>query len=124
MPKIFQLVKEGAMRLDQASKEAIAQRAENEEITLWIVGACCQEVFVLDEEDHRIKIIGNDPFATMNTITIPDMYAFFGYYLNVMDGIGSTDDIDYVRKPSYSFGWRIDSKPIPYWVITYGTCGS
>ena len=86
--------KEGAMRLDQASKEAIAQRAENEEITLWIVGACCQEVFVLDEEDHRIKIIGNDPFATMNTITIPDMYAFFGYYLNVMDGIGSTDDID------------------------------
>ena len=30
----------------------------------------------------------------MNTITIPDMYAFFGYYLNVMDGIGSTDDID------------------------------
>ena len=90
--------KEDAARLDADTKAMIASRVANEELTLWIVGACVQEVYVLDEDDHEIKIIGNDPFANMHTITIPDMYAFFGYNLNVMDGIGSTDDIDMLGK--------------------------
>ncbi|MBB5182010.1 DNA-directed RNA polymerase subunit beta [Catenisphaera adipataccumulans] len=85
---------ETAYRLDPESKLAIEQRALNEPVTAWVIGACVQEIYVTDAEQNLIKIIGNDPFANKHTITISDMYAFFDYNLNVMDGIGSTDDID------------------------------
>lgn len=47
-----------------------------------------------NDDNAVIKIIGNDPFANKHTITISDMYAFYSYNLNIMDGIGETDDID------------------------------
>ncbi|MDO4466063.1 MAG: DNA-directed RNA polymerase subunit beta [Bacillota bacterium] len=72
----------------------LKQRALSEEITAWILGACQQEVFVEDEKGNTVKICGNDPLATKHTITISDMYAFFSYSLNIMEGIGKTDDID------------------------------
>ena len=38
--------------------------------------------------------MGNDPYADKHTITISDMYAFYAYNLNNMEGVGDTDDID------------------------------
>lgn len=65
-----------------------------EQVAVWLVGAAVQEILVRDEDDAVIKIIGNDPFANKHTITISDMYAFYDYMLNVMEGVGETDDID------------------------------
>ncbi|MEG2909232.1 MAG: DNA-directed RNA polymerase subunit beta [Erysipelotrichaceae bacterium] len=67
----------------------------NVEITVYLVGAAVQEVFVRGEDsDEVIRVIGNDPFANKHTITISDMYAFYAYNLNVMEDIGDIDDID------------------------------
>ena len=81
-------------RLEEEAVMAVRQRALNEEITAWLIGACVQEVYVIDKEGDTIKICGNDPFAQKHTITMSDMYAFFSYNLNVMEGVGTTDDID------------------------------
>ena len=85
---------EPSSRLSAEAKEELISRAQKEDVTIWLVGACVQEIHVLDEDGDEVKIIGNDPFANKHTITISDMYAFFGYNLNVMDDIGQTDDID------------------------------
>ncbi|WP_439753727.1 DNA-directed RNA polymerase subunit beta [Floccifex sp.] len=83
-----------ADKLDTASEFSIEKRVLNEEITAWLIGSCVQELYVIDKDNQTIKIAGNDPFTNKHTITISDMYAFFSYSLNVMEGIGSTDDID------------------------------
>ena len=81
-------------KIDAANEFNIEKRVMNEEITAWLIGSCVQEVYVVDKDSSTIKIAGNDPFANKHTITISDMYAFFSYSLNVMEGIGTTDDID------------------------------
>ena len=81
-------------KLEADAVFAVSQRALNEEITAWLIGACVQEVYVVDKAGDQIKICGNDPFANKHTITMSDMYAFFSYNLNVMEGVGTTDDID------------------------------
>lgn len=81
-------------KIDTANEFNIEKRVMNEEITAWLIGSCVQEVYVVDKDGSTIKIAGNDPFANKHTITISDMYAFFSYSLNVMEGIGTTDDID------------------------------
>ena len=81
-------------RLDDRTVLDVEQRALSEPIYAWLIGAAIQEVKVADKEGNIIKIAGNDPFSNMHTVTIPDIYAFFSYDLNVMDGIGDTDDID------------------------------
>ncbi len=63
-------------------------------IDAWLVGAAVQEIDVLDKNGNPVHITGNDPFAQKHTVTIPDIYAFFAYELNVMEGLGETDDID------------------------------
>ena len=75
--------------------EELVNRVHNKEnLVAWLVGAAVQEVMILDSEGHEIKVTGNDPFANKHTITISDMYAFYAYMLNVMEGVGETDDID------------------------------
>lgn len=81
-------------RLDDAVLLSLQQRAGEEEINAWLIGSAQQEIEVVDKDEQIIKIVGNDPFAQRHTITMADIYAFFGYDLNVMDGIGETDDID------------------------------
>ena len=83
-----------ADKLDKAIEFEISKNVTEKQMTAWLIGACVQEVFVEDKDGQLIKITGNDPYANKHTITIPDMYAFFSYFLNVMDGIGPTDDID------------------------------
>lgn len=75
--------------------EELVNRVHNDEkLVAWLVGAAVQEVMILDSDGHEIKVTGNDPFANKHTITISDMYAFYAYMLNVMEGVGETDDID------------------------------
>ena len=81
-------------RLDDAAVFDLKTRMGQEEIKAWLVGAAVQEIDVEDKNGNLIHITGNDPFANKHTVTIPDIYAFFSYDLNVMDGIGETDDID------------------------------
>ena len=81
-------------KLDDAVVVDLKQRVNDNGVTAWLVGAAVQEIDVLDEDGDRIHITGNDPYANKHTVTIPDIYAFFSYDLNVMDGIGETDDID------------------------------
>ena len=75
--------------------EEIRTRVHNKEkLTAWLVGAAVQEIMISTNDGSELKIIGNDPFANKHTITISDMYAFYAYMLNVMEGVGETDDID------------------------------
>ncbi|MBO4245136.1 MAG: DNA-directed RNA polymerase subunit beta [Bacilli bacterium] len=55
-----------------------------------------QEVLVYDKKDDSkiVKIIGNDQSITVKRLTISDVYASISYYLNLLDGIGSFDEID------------------------------
>ncbi|MDY5251685.1 MAG: DNA-directed RNA polymerase subunit beta [Erysipelotrichaceae bacterium] len=68
--------------------------AAGEEVTVWCVGACVQKIEVMMEDGHVVKVLGNDPINKKKTICISDMYAFYSYQLNMLDGVGSVDDID------------------------------
>ena len=43
-----------------------------------------------------VKIIGNDQSLTTKTLTISDIYASVSYYLNLLQNIGSIDEIDHL----------------------------
>ncbi len=81
--------------LSNGDQETIKQLVMNGmEIHAWLVGAAVQEIYVRTDDDAVVKIIGNDPYANKHTITISDIYALYSYNLNVMEGVGETDDID------------------------------
>ena len=46
--------------------------------------------------ENIIKIIGNDPTTEEKRLTISDVYASVSYYLNLLEGIGSFDEIDHL----------------------------
>ncbi len=57
------------------------------------------EVTVKDPETERIypvKVLGSDQRETREYITLSDVVASMSYYLNLYDGLGSTDDIDHL----------------------------
>ena len=81
-------------RIDESNVFALQQRVMEEPVTAWLIGAAMQEIDVVDRKGDVVRITGNDPFANKHTITMSDIYAFFSYDLNVVDGIGETDDID------------------------------
>ena len=80
--------------IDSDVETQVKQRALSEDITAWLIGACVQELYIIDDNGDEVRVAGNDPFANKHTITVSDMYAFFSYILNVMEGVGTTDDID------------------------------
>ena len=57
-----------------------------------------QEVLVYDKNDEKriIKVIGNDQSIDSKRLTISDVYASVSYYLNLLDNIGSIDEIDHL----------------------------
>ncbi len=57
-----------------------------------------QEVLVYDKENKKTthKIIGNDQALDVKRLTISDVYASISYYLNLLAGIGNTDEIDHL----------------------------
>ena len=76
-------------------KEAVVKAVlEGAKVTVWLVGACVQEVPVVTPDGNSIKILGTDPLIGKHTIMMSDMYALYDYLLTMMDGIGSVDDID------------------------------
>ena len=81
--------------LSTADQETIVAEATNHsgEVTIWLVGACVQEVTVM-QEGHPVNLIGIDPLNDKHTITMSDMYALYNYELTMFDGVGSQDDID------------------------------
>ena len=81
-------------RLSDAAVFDLKTRMADEDVTAWLVGAAVQELDIEDKNGNIVHIIGNDPYANMHTVTIPDIYAFFSYSLNVMEGVGENDDID------------------------------
>ena len=57
-----------------------------------------QMVSVYDKADEEkiVKIIGNDQAIDEKRLTISDVYGAVSYYLNLLGGIGSTDEIDHL----------------------------
>ena len=54
------------------------------------------KVYVDDKMDRVTNIIGTDLNITAPYVTISDMIACFSYFMNIIEGIGSTDDIDHL----------------------------
>ncbi len=77
-------------------EEVVKMVKEGKSLTLWLVGAAVQSVKVasIQDPDHIVKVLGVDPLNKKRTVTISDMIAFYSYEMNMMDGIGSVDDID------------------------------
>ena len=78
-------------------EEAIKERViAGEKISAWLVGTACQVVFIEHPEDPsiKVKLIGVDPLNDKKCITMSDMLSIYSYMLTILDGVGSTDDID------------------------------
>lgn len=54
------------------------------------------KVYSLDKSKKVVNIVGGNLHSTCSHVTISDIIAIFSYFLNLMDGIGSTDDIDHL----------------------------
>lgn len=82
-------------KLSTTDQETIVSEATNHsgDVIVWLVGACVQEVTVM-QEGHPVNLIGIDPLNDRHTITMSDMYALYNYELTMFDGVGSQDDID------------------------------
>ena len=53
-------------------------------------------VYSKNDPTKVVKIIGNDYTADIKRLTISDVYASVSYYLNLLEGIGSFDEIDHL----------------------------
>ena len=83
--------------LTSADKDLVMQEVMNggnDRVSVWLVGACVQEITILADGGYPVKVIGGDPLNTKHTITMSDMYSLYSYELNMLDGIGTADDID------------------------------
>lgn len=47
-------------------------------------------------EEKTVKLVGNDQSETAYYITLSDILAAVGYFINLHEGIGKTDDIDHL----------------------------
>ena len=54
------------------------------------------KVYAPNNKDKIINIIGIDPSINEKRLTISDIYASISYYLNLLQGIGSIDEIDHL----------------------------
>ncbi len=54
------------------------------------------KVFAPNNSEKVVTIIGNDPRIDAKRLTISDIYASVSYYLNLLQGIGSIDEIDHL----------------------------
>ncbi len=81
-----------------SDKEAIIREriSKGEKMTAWLVGSACQVAYIENPNDPSltVKLIGIDPLNDKKCITISDMIALYSYMLSMLDGVGSTDEID------------------------------
>ncbi|MBQ9011778.1 MAG: DNA-directed RNA polymerase subunit beta [Bacilli bacterium] len=54
------------------------------------------KVYSKKNKDKVVRIIGNDSNTDIKRLTISDVYASVSYYLNLLEGIGSFDEIDHL----------------------------
>ncbi len=54
------------------------------------------KVYSKTNPEKVVKIIGNDQDIDIKRLTVSDIYASLSYYLNLLDGIGSFDEIDHL----------------------------
>ena len=54
------------------------------------------KVYNPDNKKEIFTLIGNDQDITVKRLTISDLYASVSYYLNLLHGIGSIDEIDHL----------------------------
>lgn len=54
------------------------------------------KVYSKTNPEKIVKIIGNDQSIDIKRLTVSDIYASLSYYLNLLDGIGSFDEIDHL----------------------------
>ena len=83
--------------LSTDKEEAIKERVDNKEkISAWLVGNACQVVNIVNPNDENgtIRLIGVDPLNNKKCITMSDMIAFYNYMFTLLDGVGTSDDID------------------------------
>ena len=84
-----------ASSLTNSKKEYVTKLVmEGRPVSMWLVGACVQEIKIQTSDGYVVKLLGIDPLNDKHTITMSDMYALYSYELTMLDGIGSTDDID------------------------------
>ncbi len=57
-----------------------------------------QQIKVYSPKDNKkvLTVIGNDQSIEVKHLTISDFYAAFSYYLNLLNGVGSYDEIDHL----------------------------
>ena len=78
-------------------EDAIRARVNSgEKISAWLVGTACQVINIVNPNDDEstIRLIGIDPLNDKKCITMSDMLAFYNYMFTLLDGVGTTDDID------------------------------
>lgn len=83
-------------KITAAQEDKLVALSGKESLTLWLIGAAVQEIYVYPEEHNEriVKILGVDPLSEKKTITVSDIIADYSYILNLMDGLGEVDDID------------------------------
>ncbi|MDE8118014.1 DNA-directed RNA polymerase subunit beta [Erysipelothrix rhusiopathiae] len=83
-------------KINKTNEKLIVDSLEDGPVTMWLVGAAMQELFVAQEDDETeiVKIVGIDPLLEKTTIVASDIYATYSYFLNFIDGVGNEDDID------------------------------
>ena len=84
-------------KLMSEREEDLKARINNgENISAWLVGSACQVTYIVNPNDdsQTIKLIGIDPLNDKKCITMSDMIAMYNYTYTLLDGVGSTDDID------------------------------
>ncbi len=83
--------------LTNEGRQYVVDQVKNgAQLSLYLVGAANQVIYVKKrpEDDFAVKVIGIDPFTLKKTIIISDMYSQYSYMLNMMDDVGTVDDID------------------------------
>ncbi|MDD4387898.1 MAG: DNA-directed RNA polymerase subunit beta, partial [Bacilli bacterium] len=76
-------------------------RIKNEYEQMLIGNSVVLEILEIDYENHHgiketVKLIGNDQRETANHVTLSDIFAAIGYYINLHYNIGKVDDIDHL----------------------------
>ena len=84
------------MLMSDKEEEIKARVDKGEKISAWLVGTACQVVNIVhpDDPERKIRLIGIDPLNRKKCITMSDILAFYNYMFTLLDGVGTTDDID------------------------------